>query len=55
LRDPCWSMLDKEARGQLALLWSFCLKQTIPTSVLAGSIAASRSGVLLSATETVFP
>jgi hypothetical protein len=32
-----------------------CLKQTIPTGVLAGSIAASRSGVLLWATETVFP
>jgi hypothetical protein len=29
-------MLDKEARGQLALLWSFCLKQTTPIAVLLG-------------------
>lgn len=54
LRDPCWSTLDKEVLGQLALLWSFLPKQTTPTAVLA-SIGASRSGTLLWVTETVFP
>jgi hypothetical protein len=54
LRDPCWSTLDKEVLGQLALLWSFLPKQTTPTAVLA-SIGASRSGTLLWVTETIFP
>jgi hypothetical protein len=48
-------MLDKEVRGQLALLWSFLPKADDTYRCVGRSIAASRWGALLWLTETVFP
>ena len=48
-------MLDKEVRGQLALLWYFLPKADDTYRRVGRSNGASRSGVLLWVTETVFP
>jgi len=48
-------MLDKEVRGQLALLWSLLPKADNTYRCVGRSIGASRSGALLWVTETVFP
>jgi hypothetical protein len=48
-------MLEKEVRGQLALLWSFLPKADDTYHCVGRSIGASRSGALLWLTETVFP
>jgi len=48
-------MLDKEVRGQLALLWSLLPKADNTYRCVGRSIGASRPGALLWVTETVFP
>lgn len=48
-------MLDKDVRGQLALLWSFLPKAGDADRCVGRFIGASRSGALLQVTETVFP
>lgn len=48
-------MLDKDVRGQLALLWSFFPEADDTDCCVGRFIGASRSGALLQVTETAFP